>query len=101
MSENSGRYIQSQRPSASEHGSRESTVSVEDEDEDKDNDSAADERLQLTFDPGPKAGQGITIGTDRNRCDIVLPKLPYISGLHCILTFDAQRRLILKDLSRN
>ncbi|KAG4431788.1 hypothetical protein IFR05_012727 [Cadophora sp. M221] len=99
MSKNSGRYIPAPRPSPSERGSRESTVSVEDEDED--NDLKSQPRLQLTFDPGPKAGHGITIGTHRNRCDIVLPKLWNISGLHCVLPFDAQRRLILKDLSRN
>lgn len=98
MRENSGRYIiLAQRPSASEHGSRASTVSEEDEDDKYD--PTTQPGLQLTFNQGPKAGQGFVIGHDRNRCDIVLPKLPYISGRHCVLTFDAKRRLILRALS--
>jgi len=39
------------------------------------------------------------LGTDRNRCDIVLPKLRGISRRHCSLTFDAERRLVLRDFS--
>lgn len=37
-------------------------------------------------------------GTDRN-CDIVLPGGGGISHRHCYLTFDAGRRLILRDCS--
>lgn len=97
MRQNSGRYIPPQRDPEPEHGSRESTVSEDDEN----NDPTSYPGLQLTFNSGPKAGQGFVIGTDRNYCDIVLPKLNKISRRHCCLTFDAERRLILRDLSTN
>ncbi|TVY64158.1 Maternal embryonic leucine zipper kinase [Lachnellula suecica] len=99
MRENSGRYIPPQQETKLEYGSRESTVS-QDDDEDH---LASQPRLQLTFNPGPKAGLGFVIGTDENRCDVVLPKLSKnkIGRLHCVLTFDAERRLVLRDLSRN
>lgn len=98
MRQNSGRYIPQQRESESEHGSRESTVLNDDDDDD---DFTSYPGLQLTFNSGPKAGQGFMIGTDRDCCDIVLPRLNKISRRHCCLTFDAERRLILRDLSTN
>jgi hypothetical protein len=98
MRENSARYtppLGGIEPGP-EHGSRESTASVED---DEDDDPTSYPGLQLTF--NFKAGPGLVLGTDRNGCDIVLPKLAdnKISRRHCYLTFDAKRRLILRDLS--
>jgi hypothetical protein len=52
----------------------------------------------LTFNPGP-TGPGYVLGTDRNSCDIVLPKLARINKTHCILTCNKKRQLILKDCS--
>ena len=95
MRQNSGRYILPQQNLEPEHDSRESTVSEDDEE----TDPTCFPRLQLTFNPGPKASQGFVIGTDENCCDIVLPKLNKISRRHCCLTFDKKRRLILRDLS--
>lgn len=57
--------------------------------------------LQLAFSNGPKFGSGFVLGTDPNSCDIVLPPLPTVSRRHCYLTFDAERRLILRDCSTN
>jgi len=103
MSENRSRYVPPhvlpQGQTKSKYRSRESTVSLEEEEDNTPND-ASYPGLQLTFNPGPKAGQGLVLGTDPN-CDIVLPQLSMISRRHCALTFDAQRRLILRDFSRN
>jgi hypothetical protein len=79
--------------------SRESTVSLEDEEDDTQDDTSYP-GLQLTFNPGPKGRRGLELGTHPN-CDIVLPELSKISRLHCALTFDDQRRLILRDFSRH
>ncbi|EED22346.1 hypothetical protein TSTA_095950 [Talaromyces stipitatus ATCC 10500] len=57
--------------------------------------------LQSTFNPGPRAGPGYILGTDKNSCDIVLLKLARISRRHCFFTFDEKRRLILQDCSQN
>ncbi|PKS05736.1 hypothetical protein jhhlp_007565 [Lomentospora prolificans] len=57
--------------------------------------------LQLRFSHKPKTHLGFLIGTDASTCDIVLPKLPGISRRHCYLTFDAESRLILRDMSKN
>ena len=94
--ENSSRYIPPQGDTKSERGSRASTV----KDDDDDDDPTSYSGLQLTFSPGPRAGHGLVIGHD-HRCHIVLPKLRHISGRHCALTFDAERRLILRDFSTN
>ncbi|KAL2064731.1 hypothetical protein VTL71DRAFT_3869 [Oculimacula yallundae] len=81
-------------------GSRESTASASaTEEEDKHAGLKSHLRLQLDFDPGPKANLGFTIGTDANLCDIVLEKQSRVSRKHCYLTFDSQRRLILVDYS--
>ena len=63
-------------------------------------DPRTDEGIPLTFNPGPRAGQGLFLGSDVDKCDVHLPKLRGISGRHCYLTFDAKRRLILRDCSR-
>lgn len=96
--ENSARYIAPPEDTQPEYGSRESTVSQEDN---EDKNPRSQPGLQLTFNTGPKAGQGFIIRTDKNRCDIVLPKLSKISRYYYCLTFDKERRLILRDLSRN
>ncbi|KAF4618138.1 hypothetical protein G7Y89_g14971 [Cudoniella acicularis] len=96
MRENGGRYVPPQEEL--ECDSRESTVSIQHED-DPSSDTESYPQLQLAFNPGPKAGQGFLFGTDKNCCDIVLPRLNEISRRHCYLTFDAERRLILRDIS--
>ncbi len=56
--------------------------------------------LRLGFDDERKSALGILIGTSPN-CDIVVPKRGRLAGIapyHCSITFDAQQRLILKDL---
>lgn len=101
MRENSGRYLSPQGETEPVNRSRESTVSLEDDEDHASDDTNEYPGLQLSFNRGPKAGQGFMIGTDGNRCDIVLPKLSMISRRHCSLTFDAKRRLILRDFSRH
>lgn len=93
-------YLPSQDKAESDLRSRESTVLSEDED-DQVTTSSPFPRLHLGFDARRKSGHGIMIGTDRNSCDIVLPKLRKISQRHCYITFDAKRRLILRDRSRH
>ncbi|MCJ1350592.1 MAG: hypothetical protein MMC33_000573 [Icmadophila ericetorum] len=53
-----------------------------------------------TFNPRPTSSRGFELGTDPN-CDIILPRLKYISRVHCALTFDDQRRLILRNFSKH
>ncbi|KAJ9137657.1 CAMK family protein kinase [Pleurostoma richardsiae] len=56
--------------------------------------------LQLRFDEWRKNREGFVIGTSRN-CDIVLPRRESLSGLaprQCVITFDDQGRLILRDV---
>ena len=55
--------------------------------------------LHLAFNSGLKSGLGLIFGTDSKRCDVVLPRLRYISQRYCYLTFDAERRWILRDFS--
>jgi len=58
--------------------------------------------LQLNFNHAVKGSKGITFGTEK-KSDIFLPKDKSlenkISRLHCYLTFDNERRLVLKDCS--
>jgi serine/threonine-protein kinase Chk2 len=83
--------------------SRESTASLDGGDGEKDPNvkRSTASRLQLTFALGPKTGPGFLFGTDPKVCDVVLPKLPNISRRHCYVTFDAARRLILRDCSKH
>lgn len=99
--ENQSRYVPSQGDIEQEHGSRETTVSREDHDEGHVPNYTSHPGLQLTFNHGPKSRQGFVIGSNRDYCDIVLPSLQKISRRHCSLTFDAERRLILRDFSTN
>ncbi|KAK3079882.1 hypothetical protein LTS18_003688, partial [Coniosporium uncinatum] len=61
-------------------------------------------RLQLTFDQPPKDDQTeYVFGTDPRVCDILLGKRRgegRISGKHFSMTFDSQRRIVLRDFSR-
>lgn len=101
--ENSSRLVITRKhlPDLPGRGSRESTAPL---DEDEDTNTKAVRKgkgLQLTFTHGTKAGPGFMLGTDRNSCDIVLPPLPRISRRHCYISFDAERRLIVRDCSTN
>ncbi|KAL8907053.1 MAG: hypothetical protein Q9207_001633 [Kuettlingeria erythrocarpa] len=98
-SDNRVRYVapQEEEEEGPEQSSRETTISVDSDGEAPDPKYCP--KLLLTFDRGPKVGQGFVIGRDPNSCDIVLPKHPNISRRHCLLTFDDQRRLILQDTS--
>lgn len=82
----------------SDYRSRESTVSLEDADDNTSNASSYP-RLHLTFNSELKSGHGLMFGTDPNSCNIILPRLRKISQRHCFLTYDAERRLILRDCS--
>ncbi|KAF2757512.1 hypothetical protein EJ05DRAFT_476763 [Pseudovirgaria hyperparasitica] len=61
--------------------------------------------LELRYSHKLKGGRGIVFGTDPRTCDIVLPALqnregrPLVSKQHFYITFDAQRRLVLRDCS--
>lgn len=77
--------------------SRESTAPLDDE-SDQTGNATPYPRLQLRFDAEPKSNLGIMMGTDPD-CDIVLPRLRKISQRHCYFTFDAERRLVLRDCS--
>jgi serine/threonine-protein kinase Chk2 len=103
MRENASRYIPPQGEARSDFRSRETTASLEDEEDRTPNETTHSRLhypgLRLTFDTGPKAGPGLVLGTDLD-CDIMLPQLRKISRRHCYLTFDGQRRLILRDFSR-
>lgn len=54
--------------------------------------------LELRFDRRPRNGVGFLLGTDP-RCDIVLPEArPSQRPFQCVITFDSEGRLILRDL---
>lgn len=101
MSQNRSRYIPPQGETKPHYGSRESTVSLEEEDDEAASGTSAP-GLQLAFNPGSKGRRGLELGTHPN-CDIILPELETnkISREHCALTFDDQRRLILRDFSKH
>lgn len=60
-------------------------------------------RIELKFDKPPKdPASGFAFGTDEKTCDIQLGRrgaVPGISGHHFNITFNEERRLILKGLS--
>ncbi|EPE25349.1 Protein kinase-like (PK-like) [Glarea lozoyensis ATCC 20868] len=112
LNRDSVRYLPQQTepaPALGRRGSQESIASTAASVSASASDSAAEENvtahhgLQLTFDHKPKTGQGFLLGRDANSCDIVLPSSrgSKIGRRHCCLTFDAQRRLILRDLSHH
>ncbi|KAM0326129.1 hypothetical protein ACHAQA_006722 [Verticillium albo-atrum] len=89
---------------------RDSDMIIVEEDEDSSSDKENDTllttkppnaALALTFDHRPKGLHGFVIGTDPRTCDIVLPKLRGISRRHCYITFDADKRLIVRDTSKH
>lgn len=71
------------------------------------------DRLEIRFSHPPAAGSGFLFGTDKNKCDVVLPALHVrsnrrrpsqtpefaISRKHFYITFDDQHRLIIRDCS--
>ena len=91
---NTSQDIPEQGETVSDYRSRESTVSPED----KFPSDTSYPRLHLGFNSELKSGHGLMFGSNPN-CDIVLPRLRKISQRHCYLTFDAERRLILRDCS--
>ncbi|KJZ69149.1 hypothetical protein HIM_11467 [Hirsutella minnesotensis 3608] len=52
--------------------------------------------LELRFSDIPRTSRGIVFGCDPNS-DVVLPDIPSISYHHFSLTFDKERRLIVRD----
>jgi serine/threonine-protein kinase Chk2 len=100
--ENSARHVKALRnvPELPSHRSRESTASP-DHSEDKHPAWHRENGLQLTFSYGPKAGLGFVLGTEASSCDIFVqaPEDNKVSRRHCYITFDAQRRLLVRDCS--
>ena len=98
--DNSSRQIEALKklPEIPDRRSRETTAPP---DNSKDNTPAwhYSKGLLLTFSHGPKAGLGFVLGCEASSCDIVLPSLDDISRRHCYVTFDAQRRLTVRDTS--
>jgi hypothetical protein len=87
--------------------SRETTASL-DEDDDHQNRYQPGEvypGLHFTFSQPPKGGRGFVFGTNPSSCDVVLPRLlkdngqPLISHEHLYITFNEQRRLMVRDIS--
>lgn len=65
-------------------------------------DDEAVKSLQLTFTKPPTdITRGFLFGTDKKRCDVLLAeqKSRGISGVHFVITFDEEGRLVLKDVS--
>lgn len=101
LPQNESRFLAAKTdiPEVRGRNSRESTAPLDDYEDTTDLNSS--DRLQLTFTSGPKAGPGFVLGTDSDSCDLVLPRLPSISRRHCYLTFDTERRFIVRDFSTN
>ncbi|KAL7919355.1 CAMK family protein kinase [Trichoderma austrokoningii] len=77
----------------------EEEVVVVEEEEEEDN-YMYSEGLELRFDDPRKRRVGVVIGRGPN-CDIVLPSLESVKGVgenQCVLMFDDQQRLILRDM---
>ncbi|KID84985.1 serine/threonine protein kinase [Metarhizium guizhouense ARSEF 977] len=55
--------------------------------------------IQLCFSQEPLRRGRFVLGTDANRCDVLLPPAPGISAQHCSIGFDAESRLVLDDFS--
>jgi len=103
LRQNHSRMIDVRKDYSELHGrySRESTAPLSDIEDEVEKETVGGKGLQLTFTHGPKAGHGFKIGTDPNSCYIVIPLLTGISRCHCYLTFDEERRLVLRDCSSN
>ena len=83
-----------QGETVSDYRSRESTAPLEDK-----KDQATYPELYLAFNSGLKYSHGLIFETDPNNCNVVLPRLRSISNRYYYLTFDTQRRLVLRDYS--
>lgn len=59
--------------------------------------------IKLTFDVPPRQHprEGFVMGCNSTLCDILLPKVTYVSNEHCLLTLDHDGRLVLRNFSRN
>ncbi|KAK1993827.1 hypothetical protein LX36DRAFT_232907 [Colletotrichum falcatum] len=55
--------------------------------------------LELSFAKPPRNAVGFVLGADPDVADVVLPPLPGIAPAHCHISFDADRRLVLRDTS--
>jgi hypothetical protein len=55
--------------------------------------------LAISFNQAPKRPGSFVLGTDPERCDVVLPAIAGVSSQHCSLSFDAESRLVLNDFS--
>ncbi|KAK3669998.1 Protein kinase protein rad53 [Recurvomyces mirabilis] len=102
--ENSSRLIDFEAwdlPEMRGRQSRETTAPLSDVEDDDAKEIVREKGFQLTFTHGPKTGRGYMLGTDANSCDIILPQSKGVSRCHCYLTFDHERRLILRDCSSN
>lgn len=57
-----------------------------------------DPHIEISFDKLPRTSHGLVFGC-HFASDIVLPNLPGVSAFHFCITFDEERRLIVKDLN--
>jgi FHA domain-containing protein len=77
------------------------SASERDEDGDRLSFGSPRSALSLSFDHRPRGLRGFVIGTDPKSCDIVLPKVRGVSRRHCHITFDSEKRLVLRDTSKH
>ena len=107
LEHNSNRYLP---PVGGIISSRESTpaLSVEQEDDKAEHDKtqldfSSTHRIQLTFSQPPlNSANGFSFGTNPRTCDVLLGYRGTvgISGLHFCITFNEDKRIILKDSSK-
>ncbi|KAF2005444.1 hypothetical protein P154DRAFT_530654 [Amniculicola lignicola CBS 123094] len=76
---------------------REATVDEEDQDEEEHDDLRYEACIKVTFDHIPKTTYGLRAGRN-DVAELRLVKLPGVSFLHFALTFDANYRLVVRDL---
>ncbi|KAL9011296.1 MAG: hypothetical protein Q9173_003850 [Seirophora scorigena] len=76
---------------------REATVDVEDEDEEEHDDLSYEACIKVTFDHLPNTTYGLRAGRS-DAAELRLIKLPGVSFFHFALTFDANYRLVVRDL---
>ncbi|KAK3902092.1 CAMK family protein kinase [Staphylotrichum tortipilum] len=107
MQENASLRIEPRMQDYSRPSSQSEDASADqDGEDDYGDDAAADDGygyspgIELRFDVWRKNAAGFVFGTSRN-CDIVLPQRESLTGLarrQCVLAFDDQDRLVLRDL---
>ncbi|KAL8646767.1 MAG: hypothetical protein Q9210_005942 [Variospora velana] len=76
---------------------REATVDEEDEEEEEHDDLRYEACIKVTFDHVPKTTYGLRAGRS-DVAELRLVKLPGVSFFHFALTFDANYRLVVRDL---